>query len=146
MAGLRRFSNVVRCFALASAGVFLCAGQSFLDDLKAERDPGKRSQKALDYADEAFDSARSSYKQGDNHKGDADLDNMTAALTACIDSLSASHKSRFYKQAEMKVAYLQRRMDNLVQSLDVDERGWAEQTNRKLEEVHEKMLEGVMRK
>jgi hypothetical protein len=37
-------------------------------------------------------------------------------------------------------------MQGLVDELSIQERGWAEYTNRKLDELHEKMLDGVMRK
>ena len=63
-----------------------------------------------------------------------------------MDSLAQANKAKFYKRAEMKVAMLQRRMKGLLYELGVNERGWAEQTDRQMEDVHEKMLEGVMRK
>jgi hypothetical protein len=42
--------------AIASLGTL--QAQSFLDELKAERDPGRRSELALALADNAFDMAR----------------------------------------------------------------------------------------
>ena len=56
------------------------------------------------------------------------------------------NKARFYKKAELKVALLQRRLSGLTDELSILERGWAEQTGRKMEEIHEKLLDGVMRK
>ncbi|MBV9082615.1 MAG: hypothetical protein JOZ62_08070 [Acidobacteriaceae bacterium] len=125
---------------------FVASGQSFITELKSERDPAKRSEKALTFADEAFDSARTYYNRGDIHKGDAELDNMTAALNACVGSLDEAHKARLYKKAELKVAFLQRRMQGLLDNLGIQERGWAEYTSRKLDEIHDKLLDGVMRK
>ncbi|MDQ2773705.1 MAG: hypothetical protein M3Y57_02075 [Acidobacteriota bacterium] len=124
----------------------LCPGQSGLAELKAERDPGKRSEKALIFADQAFENAKEMYNKGQVHKGDEDLDDMTAALKECVDSLDEAHKARLYKKAELRVAFLQRRMQGLLEDLSIQERGWAEYTDRKLDELHEKMLEGVMRK
>ncbi len=120
--------------------------QGYGNELKAEHDPGRRSEKALDLADEAFESARASYTSGDIRKGDEQLDHMTTALTECADSLEAAHKAKNYKKAELKVAYLQRRMQGLLDNLGIQERGWADYTNRKLEEIHERLLNGVMRK
>jgi DNA gyrase/topoisomerase IV subunit B len=120
--------------------------QSFLAEIASEHDPGKRSELALTYANESFDDARGYYQKGAVEKGDAALENMTTALQACVQSLAVSNKVKFYKKAELKVAYLQRRMSGLVEDLGVQERGWAEQTKRKVEEIHEKLLEGVMRK
>lgn len=122
------------------------AAQSLLGELNQERDPAKRSELALLLADESFDHARDFYHKGSMDKGDAALENMTSALSACVQSLAVSNKIKFYKRAELKVAFLQRRMGSLVDDLGVQERGWAEQTRRKLEEIHDKILDGVMRK
>jgi hypothetical protein len=122
------------------------SAQAFLADLKLEHDPGRRAELALSYADESFDSAKSLYQKGDIHEGDVALDNMTSALNACVESLAAANKAKIYKKAELKVAMLQRRLSGLTDALGVLERGWAEQTARKMEEIHEKLLDGVMRK
>ena len=129
---------------LAFAGAV--PGQSFLAELKLQHDPAKRSEMALGFADELFDNAQSSYGKGQISKGDADLESMTKALNACLDSLAAANKSRSYKKAELKVAYLQRRLSDLVNNMGIQERGWAEYTSRKLDEIHDKLLNGVMRK
>jgi hypothetical protein len=131
---------------LLAAGPAVSGAQSFLDEIKAERDPARRSEKALTFADTAFDTARDFYTKGDVHKGDAQLEDMTNALNECVQSLEAAHKARFYKKAELRVAYLQRRMKGLLDDIQMQERGWAEYTNRKLDEIHDKLLDGVMRK
>lgn len=120
--------------------------QSFLAELKTQHDPAKRSEMALTFATELFDNAKDSYGKGQISKGDADLESMTSVLNACVDSLAAANKSRSYKKAEMKVAHLQRRLSDLVNDLGIQERGWAEYTSRKLDEIHDKLLNGVMRK
>ncbi|MBV9266771.1 MAG: hypothetical protein JO061_11435 [Acidobacteriaceae bacterium] len=134
----------IACAMLAFG--FVCSGQSFLHELRAERDPGRRAEKALEYADESFDAAREFYDKGLVHKGDEQLDYMTAALKECVDALDQAHKARIYKKAELNVAMLQRRMNGLLDDLSIQERGWAEYTSRKVDEMHDKILEGVMRK
>ncbi len=137
---------------LSAAGFLLLAGwlpmraQSFITELRAEHDPARRSEKALAFADTAFDSARDFYNQGEIQKGDAQLEDMTNALNECVSSLAVAHKARFYKKAELKVAYLQRRMQGLLDDIEIQRRGWAEYTQRKLEEIHDKLLDGVMQK
>jgi hypothetical protein len=37
-------------------------------------------------------------------------------------------------------------MKGLVDDLSIQQRGWAEYTERKLDDIHDKLLEGVMRK
>jgi hypothetical protein len=120
--------------------------QSLVATINQEHDPAKRSELALSLADESFDNARGYYDKGAIDKGDSALENMTSALDVCVKSLEISNKARLYKRAELKVAYLQRRMSGLLGDLSVSERGWAEQTKRKLEEIHDKILDGVMRK
>jgi hypothetical protein len=142
----RVFASVTGWCLLLAGTVCLCPGQGFLAELKSEHDPGKRSELALDLADEAFSNARVLYAKGDIHQGDALLDQMTVALQECASSVDTLHKAKYYKKAEMKVAYLQRRLQGLLNDLSVEERGWAEFTNRKIDEIHDKLLEGVMRK
>ena len=131
---------------LAAALAVSASAQSFLAELNSEHDPAKRVEMALSFADESFDSAKTNYHKGDIHEGDVALDNMTRALNACVDSVAAANKAKFYKKAEMKVATLQRRLSGLLDDLSVTERGWADQTARRVEEIHSKLLDGVMRK
>jgi len=131
---------------LAAAMTFSASAQSFLAELKLEHDPAKRLELALSFADEAFDSAKTNYHKGETHLGDVALENMTSALNACVESVNAANKAKFYKKAEMKVAMLQRRLSGLMDDISLTERGWAEQTSRRVEEIHGKLLDGVMRK
>ncbi|MBV9301557.1 MAG: hypothetical protein JOY62_17230 [Acidobacteriaceae bacterium] len=125
---------------------FVYAQQSFMVELEAEHDPARRSDKALGFADAAFDNARQFYTKGEVKKGDAELEKMTNALKECVGSLEVARKARFYKKAELRVAFLQRRMKGLLDELSVQERGWAEYTQRKLDEIQDKLMDGVMRK
>lgn len=134
----------------ASLVFLICAGalhaQSLLTELQAEQNPQKRSEKALIFADAAFDSAHEFYLKGEIEKGDAQLETMTKALNQCVESLSEAHKGRYYKKAEMNVANLQRRLQGLLSDLSVQKRGWVEYTSRKVDEIHDKLLYGVMSK
>jgi hypothetical protein len=136
----------IRAGLLMVAAAWLVPAQSFVTDVNLERDPGKRSELALTYAKDFFERARDAYGKGDIHTGDGELEQMTQALDLCVDSLETAKKSRFYKKAELQVANLQRRLGDLIESLNVGERGWAEQTRRKVEAIHEKLLSGAMRK
>jgi hypothetical protein len=139
-------SRLVGVILVILMGAAAGNAQSFLSELQAEHNPVKRSNKALVLADMAFDNARDYYNKGEVNKGDAALENMTNALNECVQSLATAHKARFYKKAELKVSYLQRRMEGLLYDLDVQQRGWAEQTQRQLDAIHDKLLNGVMRK
>jgi hypothetical protein len=131
---------------LAAAFAVSASAQTFLAEINSEHDPAKRAELALSFADESFDTAKVHYRKGDIHQGDVALENMTSALNACVESVAAANKAKFYKKAEMKVAFLQRRLSGLMEDLSITERGWAEQTARRVEEIHSKLLDGVMRK
>ena len=125
----------------------LLAGQSSIPpEVRGETNPARRADKALALAEQEFDAANQFYNKGDVHKGDAALDDMTTALRICIDSLDVAHKAGLWKKAELRVALLQRRMRSLLDDIGVEQRGWAEYTDRKLDEIHDKMLEGVMQR
>jgi hypothetical protein len=124
--------------------VSVANSQSSLADLKAEHDPAKRSKKAFIFAGVAFDNAAEFYAKGEIEKGDAQLEDMTNALNECVGSLTAARQPSLYKKTELKVAYVQRRMQGLVDRIAVQDRGWAEYTERKLEEIHDRLLAGVM--
>lgn len=128
--------------ALASCS----AAQSFISELDAVHNPGKRSERALKLADDAFDTAQHFYKKGQIEKGDAALDEMTAALTACLKSAEAAKKAKYFKKAEMNVANLERRMNWLISDLAVQNRRWAKITYGKVDQIHNKLLAGVMEK
>ncbi len=118
----------------------------FTSEANVNHDAGKRAEMELSKAEMAFDDARDAYHKGDIDKGDAELDGMTKALHACVESLEAAHKAHYYKKAELRVANLQRRMATLLDDIDLPRRGWAEQTNRELDTIHDRLLAGVMRK
>jgi len=86
------------------------------------------------------------YDKGQIKAGDQHLEEMIKLLNVCVSSLEAAHRSRNYKSAEIRVKGLMRRLKTLVGDLSVDDRGWAEYTARQLEEIHDKLLSGVMKK
>lgn len=118
----------------------------FNSETNLDHDAGKQAEMELTKAETAFDDARDAYHKGDIDKGDAELDGMTKALHACVNSLETAHKARYYKKAELRVANLQRRMASLLDDIELPRRGWAEQTNRELDTIHDRLLAGVMRK
>lgn len=131
---------------LVLAGSICGAGQDALDNLKTESNPSRRADMGLALADAQFDSARTAFNKQDYQTGNTCLDIMTKALDDVVSSLHQAGKSRLYKRAEIRVSQLQRRLRDLTDDIGAEDRGWAEQTGRHLSEIHEKLLEGVMRK
>ena len=100
----------------------------------------------LTRAEAAFERAHTAYESGKIEAGDAALEEMNKTLDACLNSLEEAHKSRHYKKVELRVANLQRRLASLLEDIPLAQRGWAEQMSRKLDQPHDKLLEGAMRK
>jgi hypothetical protein len=117
-----------------------------LEGIKAEPDPGRRAEHALAFAEFNFDSARDAYVKGDIRSGDDLLDQVAKALDETVSSLGKTHKTRLYKRAEMRVAHLQRRLNGLLDEINIEQRGWAEQISRHLAEIHDRLLQGALGK
>lgn len=143
--GILRTASLAVILFLAGSRQTIGA-QSPLTELDTEHDPAKRSQRALALAEMAFEKAKASYGAGEIKKGDAHLDDMTKLLDACVSALEAARKANLYKQAEIRVATLLRRLQSLTDDLAVDDRGWAEYTLRQVDGIHDKLLSGVMKK
>jgi hypothetical protein len=115
--------------------------------LQAESNPRKRAELALICASNAFDDATRFYEKGDVHQGDAELDDMTKDLNECLGSLREAHKGgNSYQKAELKVASLQRRLHDLIANIAIANRGWAEQTERAVDGIHDQLLLGAMKR
>jgi hypothetical protein len=99
----------------------------------------------LAIAEAAFEHAHSFYAEGEIDGGNAQLENMTNALNIAVTSLAAAHQWPLNKKAELKVAHLQRRLQELVDDIALPERGWAEYTERKLDEIHSLLLYQVIK-
>jgi hypothetical protein len=127
----------------------LCMGTQWSGEqrLRAEHNPRKRAELALSLASDAFTSASRFYEQGDADKGDAELDDMTKNLKECLSSLREAHRGgNSYHKAELKVASLQRRLHDLIGNISLGKRGWAQQTERTVDAIHDQLLAGVMKK
>jgi hypothetical protein len=46
----------------------------------------------------------------------------------------------------MRVAHLQRRLNGLLDEINIEQRGWAEQISRHLAEIHDRLLQGALGK
>ena len=133
--------------SLAFAALFrIVNAQSFRGNVNEAQNPVKGSEKALTFANLAFENARVFYAKGDIESGDAQLEKMTNALHECLRILAVARKPQLYKRAEQNVASIQRRIRGLVDEIPLQERGWAAYTERKLDEIHDELLDGAISK
>jgi hypothetical protein len=131
---------------VATAGFFTKPGEGLPPEVTGEHNPGKRSQIAIDLADKAFDQARSFYQSGDTERGESQLDFVARLADECFTSAKHSHKAKYFKYDEMKVSALARRVRSLMDDLGYEQRDKARGLVSHLDEIHDKLLAGVMGK
>lgn len=122
---------------------------STLEAVKAEPNLEKRSEKALDYADDMVSKLRGSYKRGDWKGVEADLSELRLAVDLARTSLDQSGKNprkspKYFKKAELKTRELARRLQSFGQEVSFEERPAVESLREYVMKVHDKFLEDVM--
>jgi hypothetical protein len=141
-----RTSVATRSLFVVLVAAALLSAQSALDAVRAERNPGRRSEMAMSMADEALDRAREFYRSGDSKRGEEQLTVVEKLADECLSSVEEAHKSKYTKKAELRMAALARRVDSLADDLGYDQRSKARELHSHLEEIHDKLLAGVMSK
>lgn len=132
---------------IASAGLFAAAcAETLPAEVTSERNPGKRSELAIDLADKALDQARSFYQSGDTARGESQLDLIANLADECFASAQQSHKAKYFKRDEMKVSALTRRVRSFMDDLSYEQRDKARRLASHLDAIHDKLLAGVMGK
>jgi hypothetical protein len=131
---------------LVSTG-FLLATAAFCGDLaavKAEPDPNKRSERALDNARVALEDARVAFRQGDASKGNSALQEIGESAELCYQSLHQSnqkpHRSKYYKHAELRLRELGRMISGFADQLPLDQRETAMEVHKSVQAIHDKIL------
>lgn len=121
-----------------------------LGPIKAEPDVEKRSELALANADHEIDSARQAYNAGDLSAEQTALNEVRDSVELSYDSLEQSHKtprkSKYYKNAELKVQALLRRLRSFKDEVDVDHRPAVDAVMNKLQQIHDTLLTEIMSK
>lgn len=130
-------------FVLAS---FILLGQSAADEVKNQPNPGKRSELAIEAANRSLDEARESYLGGNSTKGDSEIKEVATLADECLSSVEQANKYRYWKKAELRIRQLTRRVESLADDLGYDQRAKAQELRAHLDQIHDKLLAGVMRK
>jgi hypothetical protein len=122
-----------------------------LNSVKQEPNLERRSELALENANASLDSVREAFTAGDMAKMRAALDETRESVDLAYQALSDTGKDprrnpKFFKRAELKTRELLRRLDGLVQGVDVESQGWVEKVRDRIAEVHDNLLKGIMSK
>jgi hypothetical protein len=132
-------------FALALLIVF-----ADISAVKSEPDLEKRSELALANADHAIDEARQAYSNGNDQAQQVALTEVQESVEASYDALEHSNKnprrSKYYKNAEMKVRALMRRLTSFREEVGFETRQSVDAVLKKLSDVHDQLINDVMSK
>ena len=139
-------SFVIAAVLVPMLAVVLPASSRLPQEVESERNPGKRSEIAIDAADRSLDRARAYYKAGQQGKGEEELDLISRLADECLRSAQEAHKSKYWKKAELRIAALNRRVRSFSDELSYDQRDKPNQLAEHLDSIHDKLLAGVMRK
>jgi hypothetical protein len=118
--------------------------------VKSEPDLEKRSELALANADHAIDEARQAYSSGNDQAQLAALNEVKESVEASYDALERTNKSprrsKYYKNAELKVRALMRRLTSFREEVSFDTRQSVDTVLKKLSDVHDQLINDVMSK
>lgn len=122
-----------------------------LNTVKQEPNLERRSDLALEHANEELDVARDAFNDNDMVKMRAALEEVTDSVNLSYQSLTDTGKDarrspKFFKRAELKTRDLLRRLDGLDQMVDVDVRASVDRVRDRVSEVHDNLLKSIMSK
>jgi hypothetical protein len=122
-----------------------------LTSVQQEPNLARRSQLAMDFANSALDSARTSYQANDLDKTRALLDDAGNAVSLAYDSLKQTGKearrdSKFFKRAELATRQMLRRIEGMGESMNFEDRSLIDKLRERVSAIHEELLEDIMGK
>ena len=117
--------------------------------LAQESDPIKRARLQIRLAEFRLDEARKQYDEGEPEPGLAQLKQMLALVEEAQNGLFGTgsnprRKPRGFKEAEIKLRELSRRLEDLRVSIPTEERVEVEKIAGRLVEIRERLLLGLM--
>lgn len=120
-----------------------------LSKVAAEPNPEKRSQKALEHANLVYSDTRKAYREGDMQLVRSGLAEIKEAVDLALTSLrlkSPRKATKYYKKAEIMTRDLARRLDAFRIEAGVEDREPIEKLLKHVQEVHEELIQAIMRK
>ncbi len=135
--------------ALFAAAMLARAGAD-LDMAKAERDPEKRSQRALDVAEQTLKTARDQYSAGEYRKALENVATVQAAVELAQESLNESGKnprrSKYFKRSELRMRELGRHLDEFAREAAIDDRPPIQKASERTHAIRDEILSGILEK
>lgn len=122
-----------------------------METIKSEPNLEKRSDRALENASRAIDTARQAYAAGDMDKTRQGLEEVRASVELSYQSLQETGKNprrspKHFKRAELQIREMLRRLRGLEDDFSVDDRALVQKVEQRLQEIHDELLTGIMTK
>jgi hypothetical protein len=118
--------------------------------VKSEPDLERRSELALASADKEMDTAKLAYNGGDEKAEQEALAEMKELVDVSYDALEHSNKaprrSKYYKNAELKLSALLRRLNSFRDQVNFDGRQAVDAVIKRVSDVHDEVLAAIMSK
>jgi hypothetical protein len=116
--------------------------------VKSEPNLERRSDRALENANAALDSARAAYKSSDFDATQSALEEVRESVDLSYQSLRETGKdarrSQAFKRAELRTRELLRRLEGLRESFSVADRTLLDKVRDRVAEVHDDLLKSIM--
>ena len=121
-----------------------------LAQVKAEPNLERRSRAALENADRTLKASRQAYAAGDLKLTADLLEEFEQSVDLAEKSLRDTGKDpirspKYFKNAEIKTGYLLRKIEAFSQDMNVADRPMADKVKEDVQEVHDRLLHGIMR-
>jgi len=118
--------------------------------VKSEPDPERRSELALANADKRIDAAKQAFSGGDEKAQQEALGEVRELVEVSYDALEhanrAPRKSKYYKNAELKVRALLRRLHSFRDLVGFESREAVDAVIKRVSDVHDELLAAIMSK
>ena len=122
-----------------------------LNSVQQEPNLEKRNQLAIECANSALDTARTSYQANDLDKTRASLDEAGEAVSMAYDSLKQTGKEarrdpKFFKRTELATRQMLRRIEGMAEAMNFEDRSLIDKLREKVAAIHEDLLQDIMGK
>jgi hypothetical protein len=119
-----------------------------LDAVKAEPNPDRRAEIAIDNANAALDRAKSLYEKGEYKDSQTAANEVRDSIELCADALKATGKdprknAKQFKKIEIRIQALVRRVKSFAQSVSIEDRAAVTKVQERLEEINDEIVSGI---
>lgn len=119
--------------------------------VKAEANPDRRVELALDHATASLDQAKAFYKENEYKKSQGAVLEIGAAAEVCLEALKATGKdprknAKQFKKVEQRILALVRRLKGFELEVSVEDRAVIRKVQERLEDINDEIVSGIFTK